>query len=695
MYTNKTSLIFLLGITIGTLLFFGVSYSDAKTLSGTGWAEFCGDLNNKGTPGHIKAYCKAADGRPGAWTADPCNWTSTCDGGNGTWTDVQLTYPECCSTCPEVGDVKCDYLDGWYDTGKTRWVADGCEGDKVREKKQKEQEERNYYCSGTTCKYGATTPFGYRTRWVDTGETRTTTNCAASCKVCSNGSCVWPSGVTNKGTGGCVSFCGKHRDGYPYHSNACCNGNWWYDACNWKSCCSTGWYNVSGYKPECCDTCSATADIKCPDGSRCQAEKCVLADEEPIGWVQIGELSTKYRDPVPVITGWAYDPDTDGDGPDTEENVKIQVIYNGQYSLTYFPSTSVGGDTNRWHSGAGCSGLGGYCGFRIALYHGYLNDGANTIQVYAIDPDDNSKVLINQGTFTPKRISSCSGPVLTIPSYVYNRPNTGEIWTGCLDYVVSRYGASSPYGWRGPYHYKGMVWPDTWPEDGREFDAVKAYGYKPHLKGGGSAYTAGILQHSSLTEVNGYNYEAEQECAYIIQDNPNGELKVNDPYGDGYEDNPLCVALGASKTSITQGEAVRLAWETSNVDSADLSGASPVPLNGTQWVYPTQTTTYTLTAAKNGIETITVSECTCTPWSNQGCGVSPCDIDEMKQTRTCDPPGCDIEEQCQWSSVCQHRECNESNQCVLVPGAGTDQCTTDEDCQPAPLLPRWYEVVPR
>jgi hypothetical protein len=42
----------------------------------------------------------------------------------------------------------------------------------------------------------------------------------------------------------------------------------------------------------------------------------------------------------------------------------------------------------------------------------------------------------------------------------------------------------------------------------------------------------------------------------------------------------------------------------------------------------------------------TSGECSCTSWSNVGCGVSPCSANQMKQTRTCTPSGCSSESNC-------------------------------------------------
>jgi hypothetical protein len=44
--------------------------------------------------------------------------------------------------------------------------------------------------------------------------------------------------------------------------------------------------------------------------------------------------------------------------------------------------------------------------------------------------------------------------------------------------------------------------------------------------------------------------------------------------------------------------------------------------------------------------------CPCTDWTDNQCGASPCATNEMKQTRTCNPSGCDAESQCVASDIC-------------------------------------------
>jgi len=84
--------------------------------------------------------------------------------------------------------------------------------------------------------------------------------------------------------------------------------------------------------------------------------------------------------------------------------------------------------------------------------------------------------------------------------------------------------------------------------------------------------------------------------------------------------------------------------------------------------------------------------CFCNNWANTGCGVSPCALSEMKQTRDCTPAGCQAQEQCAVSASCLHTECSADRLCVSMPGAGTDECSTDSDCIPQKWL--WWEIGP-
>lgn len=51
-------------------------------------------------------------------------------------------------------------------------------------------------------------------------------------------------------------------------------------------------------------------------------------------------------------------------------------------------------------------------------------------------------------------------------------------------------------------------------------------------------------------------------------------------------------------------------------------------------------------------ECTVVEECVCTDWSDIGCDVAPCAVNEMKQTRSCTPSACDKESQCMVDESC-------------------------------------------
>ncbi len=74
----------------------------------------------------------------------------------------------------------------------------------------------------------------------------------------------------------------------------------------------------------------------------------------------------------------------------------------------------------------------------------------------------------------------------------------------------------------------------------------------------------------------------------------------------------------ASPNQITSGQPSTLTWATNNCTSASITGVGSVPVNGSQIVYPSGTTTYTLTAyGSNGSPvtqsvTVTVNQSSCT-----------------------------------------------------------------------------------
>jgi len=66
---------------------------------------------------------------------------------------------------------------------------------------------------------------------------------------------------------------------------------------------------------------------------------------------------------------------------------------------------------------------------------------------------------------------------------------------------------------------------------------------------------------------------------------------------------------------------------------------------------------YTTTTIRT---TTTIAECTCDSWTNLACGESPCDQTQMKQQRTCNPSGCNIESQCVVDDSCNTQQVNET-----------------------------------
>jgi hypothetical protein len=70
------------------------------------------------------------------------------------------------------------------------------------------------------------------------------------------------------------------------------------------------------------------------------------------------------------------------------------------------------------------------------------------------------------------------------------------------------------------------------------------------------------------------------------------------------------------------------------------------------------------------------SECSCTLWVNQGCGKDGCTSNQMYQTRTCTPSGCDVQSQCVYDSSCAQPSCS----CTpwVNQGCGKDGCVSNE-----------------
>jgi peptidoglycan-associated lipoprotein len=59
-------------------------------------------------------------------------------------------------------------------------------------------------------------------------------------------------------------------------------------------------------------------------------------------------------------------------------------------------------------------------------------------------------------------------------------------------------------------------------------------------------------------------------------------------------------SITVTPAAINQGQSARLAWTTTNATSAAIEGIGTVPVNGSQSVSPTMSTTYTLTAKGPG-----------------------------------------------------------------------------------------------
>ena len=386
------------------------------------------------------------------------------------------------------------------------------------------------------------------------------------------------------GNGGCVHFCGD-EDGIPKHSDACCEGFWWYDACGWDSYCSTKWSGYVGYAIDCCEACSTVDD--CPNGSECSGEKCIV-NKTPIASISIGK--TLLGDNVPAIYGYAYDP-TDSN---SEENVSLEVVYNDIRTVVY--GTSY---TSKEIINGTCSGLSKKCGFSIAINDTYLHSGNNSIKISAIDPDTDKRILLYDKTLYFRTNISCpsltSKKIMRIGAYTFGRDTMTETWKGCKDYAIGSHGGSIQY--RQYY----SVWPSGWSDikDG-SFDGGDNLGIHPHLLGEGNAYTLEMYKNSTKNNLDGKSFSGDQKCSYLIQD----YVWSKDIIGDSYwaTSNPSCVAIGANETSIAYGEEVNLAWELDNIDSATLTEVGNVSSNGSAWLKPLKTTTYVLTGKIGDIE---------------------------------------------------------------------------------------------
>jgi len=101
-----------------------------------------------------------------------CDGDKRCTCQDQEYWDYYCSGTSCTHRIKDTRTVKSDCedcgSDGWYDTGKTQWVTIKDYDCKYDQKEQKEQEYRDYYCSGGSCTHKVT-----KTQWKDTGKTKT------------------------------------------------------------------------------------------------------------------------------------------------------------------------------------------------------------------------------------------------------------------------------------------------------------------------------------------------------------------------------------------------------------------------------------------------------------------------------------------------------------------------------------------
>jgi hypothetical protein len=114
----------------------------------------------------------------------------------------------------------------------------------------------------------------------------------------------------------------------------------------------------------------------------------------------------------------------------------------------------------------------------------------------------------------------------------------------------------------------------------------------PGVSVGGSSFVVTPQTSTTYTiTVTGPAGTSSSSCAVNVTVGPGG----------GGVTPPRIVRFTASPTQIVMGEASTLVWQVENADTVTITGLSGnLPLSGQQDVHPTQDTTYTLTATKNG-----------------------------------------------------------------------------------------------
>ena len=146
---------------------------------------------------------------------------------------------------------------------------------------------------------------------------------------------------------------------------------------------------------------------------------------------------------------------------------------------------------------------------------------------------------------------------------------------------------------------------------------------------------------------------------------------------------PSGFTCGLSKTSVTISPG-------STDSSTTISVTSPSTATVGNYTFKVRATNNTYSGEAFANYSI---PCTCTGWSSIGCGISPCASDQMKQSRSCSPSGCDIEEQCVADPLCT--ACNSNGVCdVAGPDMGETQINCPNDCYTRAKIIPWENLLP-
>jgi hypothetical protein len=144
--------------------------------------------------------------------------------------------------------------------------------------------------------------------------------------------------------------------------------------------------------------------------------------------------------------------------------------------------------------------------------------------------------------------------------------------------------------------------------------------------------TAGptISLNSPTSVITTFSAAGGQTYAFrlTVKDNYGGQSSASVYITTLASTGPTIVSFTASPNSITAGQAATLSWSTLNATSVSISSIGSVPVNGTDPVSPTVTTTYTLTATNaNGSVSATTTVVVNTPQTAlTACYASPSNI---------------------------------------------------------------------